>query len=275
MKVGIAQIDCHVGDVAANERTLAAMLEQGRESGCDLVVFPEMADAGCDRASVAACAAPLTEGACPRLKAWAGATGVAVLCGLAERDGDRIFSTLVAIDGQGTLVATYRKTHLFSTESVREDEYLTRGDSLVLTRLGGFSIGLMLCYDLRFPEVARALALGGADVLVVAAAWPLGRIENWLTLSTARAIENQVYVLASNRVGTDGDGALCGESRLIDPFGTTLSCASGTDETLIVGDVLHEPLAKCRAGMPAFAERQVGLYGRITGYAMPDGPECA
>ena len=145
-----------------------------------------------------------------------------------------------------------------------EHRYLSRGDSLTLLQLGGFTIGLMVCYDLRFPEMARALALCGAEVLIIVAAWPINRIGHWSILAEVRAIENQAYLAAANRVGSDGPLTFGGSSCLIDPYGVSIASASSTGQTLLTGEITRDRLEEVRSSMPVFDDRRADLYTPLT-----------
>ena len=260
MKIGIAQIDCQVGDVDTNCKTIASMVRKAADADCNVVVLPEMSDTGYDMETIRAHASTWDRGPCEMLRGLAADLGISVICGLSEREDDRIYNAAAVIDGAGTVIAKYRKAHLFCVPGVREDRYLARGESLTLTRLGGFTLGIMICYDLRFPEMARALALGGAEVMVVVSAWPVRRAGNWRILSAARAIENQVYLVAANRVGSDGPLLFCGTSRLLDPTGADVVCASETEQTLLTGEITRELIEQTRSNMRVFEDRQERLY---------------
>ncbi len=265
MKIAAAQLDCRVGDVAANVDAIVARVTAAADAGCDLVVLPEMADTGYDMDAIRRCAAVWDgpddgRSPCAVLCRAARERGVAVICGLSEREGDSVYNAVAAIDSSGRLVGRYRKAHLFSYAPVCEDKHLSRGDEATVINLCGFRVGIMVCYDLRFPEWARLYALRGAEVLVVPAAWPFPRIEHWKLLTSCRAVENQVFVAAANRVGSDGCGVFCGSSRVLDPFGTILASAPETDECMIIARLGRERLDKVRSSMRVFADRRPDLY---------------
>ncbi len=264
MRIAIAQFSCRVGDPNANCATMATIATRARDAGCDLIVFPELSDTGTDMQVIIDRASTWDSGPCESMRGVAANLNLAIACGLSERDGDRVFNTLAVIDSAGTLIAKYRKVHLFSADPVFEHEHLSAGSALTLVQVGGFTLGLMLCYDIRFPEMARALALRGADVLIVPAAWPFPRLEHWKTLTASRAIENQAYLVAANRVGTDGPLTFCGTSRILDPWGTPLATASEIDETLVIADINHECIAQTRTKMQVFKDRRPKLYAEPT-----------
>jgi omega-amidase len=187
-------------------------------------------------------------------------SAIAVVVGLSERVGEDIYNTVAVIGADGGLVDKYRKTHLITAQPVCEQNYLRPGDSLTVCDIAGFRAGLMTCYDIRFPELARKLTLAGAEILIVPAAFPRIRIDHWKTINACRAIENQVYVAAVNRVGEDEGLSFGGASRLIDPFGVILVEATESDETLLVGDVSRERLTELRGQLQVFADRRPEIY---------------
>ncbi|WP_269670969.1 carbon-nitrogen family hydrolase [Paenibacillus sp. 481] len=173
-----------------------------------------------------------------------------------------VTNTVYITNRNGEIVATYSKTHLFKL--MNEHLHLTAGDSLGTFSLDGVPCAVIICYDLRFPELVRTLALQGSQVLFVPAQWPHPRLHHWRTLLTARAIENQMYVVACNRVGTSigDDGAstaFFGHSVILNPWGETV--AEGQEEAEFVTGQLSLPLVEeVRARIPVFADRRESLY---------------
>lgn len=263
MKIAAAQIACSLGDVAVNVRKMRDFSARAREGGADLVVFPEMADTGYAMPVIQACATPWTEGAVPELQTIAKELSIAIICGVAERDGDSIYNSQVFIDATGQIVGSYRKTHLFTGVPIGEDECFAPGDELKSFPFGGFRLGLSICYDLRFPEVYRILAIEEqVNVFILSSAWPFPRVEHFRILATARAIENQSYMIVSNRVGTDEGVTCCGSSTIIDPYGIILASASTDREELILAEVSEEAITSVRNKMAVFAQRRPDVYGR-------------
>ena len=261
MKVAVAQIAATLGDVAANVRKLSDYGARAKDAGADLIVFPEMVDTGYAMPVIAASATTWNEGAVPELRSLAKRLSLAIISGVSERNGDRIYNAQVFIDRDGEIQARYRKTHLFSPAPIEEDKCFTCGDELGASDFGDLRLGLSICYDLRFPEVARRLAVEeGANVLVISSAWPFPRVEHLRILATARAIENQSYVVLANRVGTDAGTTFCGTSAIIDPYGVVIASASTDREELIFGDVTSDALRSVRDRMPVFAHRRPQLY---------------
>ncbi len=188
MKIAAAQIACALGDVDANLRKIRDFSARAKEGGAELVVFPEMADTGYSMPVIQAHATPWTEGAVPELQKIAKDLSIAIICGVSERDRDSIYNSQVFIDAKGEIVGSYQKTHLFTGTPIGEDECFVPGYGFDCFRFGGFRLGLSICYDLRFPEVYRTLAIEEeADVFVLSSAWPFPRVWDIFRCSLRRA----------------------------------------------------------------------------------------
>jgi predicted amidohydrolase len=262
MKFAAAQIACVLGDIDANVRKMRDFAGRAKTAGADLVVFPETADTGYSMPVIREQATALTEGAVPQLRETAKALGIWIISGIAERDGGIIYNSQVVIDASGAVAAIYRKSHLFSPPPIEEDKCFSPGNELVSLPWNGFRLGLTICYDLRFPEVYRTLACDfGVDILIISSAWPFPRVEHMRVLAQARAIENQSYVVLSNRVGSDDAVTFCGSSAIIDACGVTVAAASADREELIVAEVSQELISAVRERMGVFGHRRPELYG--------------
>jgi predicted amidohydrolase len=196
--------------------------------------------------------------ACGRLDIYA-------VCGLLERDGDQLRNAAVFVGPDG-LIGRYRKTHL---PFLGVDRFTAPGDELPVydTPLG--RIGVEICYDLRFPEVTRTLALKGADLVAHPTNFPMAaRIQTEL-ITVARAAENRIYLLTANRVGKERWGEFCGWSQIVDPYGRRLAEAGETEETLLVADVELERARDKDYVIPGeyelylFGDRRPELYGAL------------
>jgi omega-amidase len=263
VKIAAAQIACALGDIDANVRKMRDFSSRAKEAGADLVVFPEMADTGYAMPVIQKHATTWSEGAVPQLCEIAKALSIAIISGVSERDGASIYNSQVSIDATGEIVAKYRKAHLFSPPPIEEHKCFSPGNELVSFTAGKFRLGLTICYDLRFPEVYRTLACEeGANVFIISSAWPFPRVEHLRVLATARAIENQSYVILSNRVGADDGVSFCGTSAIIDPYGVAIAGASADREELIVGEVSEEVVRSVRERMEVFQHRRPDLYKR-------------
>ncbi len=246
-------------DPAANRDELARLTaEHGADT--DLVVFPEafardFGEAGSD---VSGYAEPLDGPFGTALAAAAAGRDTTVVAGLFEQgpDPSRPFNTLLM---RGAGRASYRKVHLYDSFGYRESDRLSAGPiEPVVVELKGWKVGLMTCYDLRFPELARALVDRGAEVIVLPAAWVAGprKVHHWRTLLTARAIENTVYVAA---VGQPAP-RYCGHSVVIDPFGEVVAEAGpgSVEVPEVVRAVLdHEVLGEARRVNPSLSNRRL------------------
>ncbi|MEO7723388.1 MAG: nitrilase-related carbon-nitrogen hydrolase [Chthoniobacterales bacterium] len=263
MKIAAAQIACSLGDVSANVRTMRDFAERARAAGAELVVFPEMADTGYAMPVIREKATAWSEGAVPELQKIARTLSMTIISGVSEREAELIYNAQVVIDATGAIVAKYRKTHLFAPAPIEEDKCFAPGAELVSLTIGPVKIGLTICYDLRFPEIYRALAVDhGVNVFVNSSAWPFPRVEHLRVLATARAIENQCYVVLANRVGRDDGTPFCGTSAVIDPSGVVVAAASAERVELIVADLTLEVLETVRERMPVLSHRRPEIYGK-------------
>jgi omega-amidase len=234
---------------------------RAEEEGAELIVFPEASDTGYSMPVIRDLAKPWTEGAVPALQKMAKEFSLAIVSGVSERGGERVYNSQVFIDLNGKIIASYRKTHLFVLAPNDESSCYTPGDKFVSVSAAAFHFGLSICYDLRFPEVARALVFEhGANVLLVSSAWPLPRVAHLRVLSIARAIENQCYLVLANRTGIDAGVTCCGMSAIIDPSGIVMASASGDREELLIADISAEAISAVRSKMPVFAHRRRDLY---------------
>jgi omega-amidase len=261
MKTAVAQISCSLGDPEANLLKVRDFSRRAKEAGAELIVFPEMIDTGYSMPVVQNHAASWTSGFVPGLQKTARELSIAIVSGVSERDGSSIYNSQVFVDSQGNIAAKYRKTHLYAVAPVEEQTCFAPGDSFVSFELGGLRFGFSICYDLRFPEMYRKLAVEQkVGAFVVSSAWPFPRDEHFRVLAIARAIENQSYVIASNRVGKDDDLWFCGNSAIIDPRGVVNAAASADREELIYADLSEELVLSVRSRVASFAHRREDLY---------------
>ena len=171
--------------------------------------------------------------------------------------GGMVYNTAFVFNRAGSCIAEYDKTHLFTL--MGEDDYYTCGDHLCRFELDGVKCGIIICYDVRFPELTRSLALQGLDMLFVVSQWPKERIFHLQTLTVARAIENQMFVVCCNSCGTAGKTVYGGNSAIIDPWGQTV-VAAGEYEEILTGDCDLNTLTYIRNTIPVFRDRKPNLY---------------
>ena len=262
MKIAAAQISCALGDLDTNLRKICEFSERAKNAAADLVVFPEMVDTGYSMPLIQKCALPWAKGAVPQLQEIAKALSIAILAGVSDRDGDRIYNAQALIDSGGNIIGKYRKTHLVTAAPLDERPVFTAGGEFVACNIDNFTAGLTICYDLRFPELCRKLAVEhGANLIIVSSAWPWLRIQHLRIFALSRAIENQCYLVVANRVGTDDGVTLCGTSVIVDPQGTILAAASVDREEIIYAVISRDVLDLTRERIRVFDHRRPELYG--------------
>lgn len=271
MRVGVVQFDPRLGDVDGNRARCVEWIEQAAAAACELVVLPECAVSGYMFATAdaaAACAEPIPGPSTDALLGVARRLGVHCVVGLLERDGELLRNTAVLVGPDG-LAGRYRKSHI---ACVGADCFTTPGDdAYVVHDVASGRVGLQVCYDWRFPEVSRVLALQGADVIAHPTNSPTAARGLADFLPRTRAVENAVFFLMANRVGTEGGTTFFGRSQIIDPLGRVLAEADETEQALLVADVDLE-LARQKTKQPGdgeyavrlFADRRPELYGEIT-----------
>jgi omega-amidase len=261
MKIAAAQISCVLGDFDANLGKVRDFAALAKKSGADLIALPEMVDTGYSMPVIQKHAQKWSEGAVPELQQIAKEISIAIVAGISDRDGASVFNAQVVVNAQGEVVAKYRKTHLVTAAPLDERVCLSPGNEFVTCKIGKFTVGLSICYDLRFPEMARTLAVERrANVILNSSAWPVVRAEHLRILALARAVENQSYFIIANRVGTDDGVTFCGSSLIVDPSGAILAAASPDREELIQAEVSEQVIADVRNRVTVFAHRRPELY---------------
>jgi deaminated glutathione amidase len=266
MRIALCQLPGS-SDPGVNLRRVREALHEAAAGGADLAVFPE-ATLTRFGSHVRTAAEPLDGPFCSGLAETAKETGVALVAGVFEPAPDgRVYNTAVVMDGDGTLVAAYRKLHLFDAFAQRESDLVAPGSSVALAALGGVSVGVELCYDIRFPELTRALAVGGASLVTVSAAWQAGlfKEEHWVTLLRARAIENTVWIAAVGQVPDGGERPTSaptgvGRSMLIDPLGV-VRADLGPSAGVVVVNADMSLVESVRKTVPSLANRREDVFG--------------
>src|SRR5438128_1169200 len=261
MRIAVAQISCSLGDPEANLLKVRDFSSHAGDVGVELIVFPEMTDTGYSMPVIRAHANHWTSGFVHGLREIARKLSIAIVSGVSERDGSSIYNSQVLADPEGNIIAKYRKTHLYAVAPVEEQACFAPGEAFASFALGGLRFGFSICYDLRFPEMYRNLVTEqDVGAFIVSSAWPFPRLEHFRTLAMARAIENQSYVVASNRVGKDDELWFCGSSAIIDPRGVVIAAASADREELIEADLSEELVLSVRSRVESFAHRRPDLY---------------
>jgi predicted amidohydrolase len=264
MRVAVCQLNSRE-DRAQNLTVARALLERAAAGGAKFALLPEYVDF-LGRSADAPKPEPIDGEFAEFFAAAARELGLWVHAGSFHEAGPdtmRTYNTSLIFAPDGQRAATYRKIHLYDVEiagrvSYQESRSVAPGDATVVTEVDGVPVGLSICYDLRFPELYRQLAIAGAKILVVPAAFMLhtGR-DHWEVLLRARAIENQCYVLAAGQIGDHDPGRTCfGRSMIIDPWGTVLAQAPDT-VGVTFADLDLDRLDRIRTEVPSLANRRL------------------
>lgn len=257
MKVSVGQFNPGA-DVAENLATMRRLSATALQTGSKLILFPEEAMFSVGRvvgdfaAAVDAHWTTFVQG----LSMIAADLEIAVIAGGYESSGEsRPYNTVVAVGDDGEILGTYRKLHLYDAFSYQESTRIKPSDRGITTvEIGGLKVGIMTCYDIRFPELARALAVSGADLICVSAAWFKGehKVDHWETLLKARAIENTCWVAAA---GTSSKHCI-GHSAILDPMGIPASFLNDEAEGVATADVTHRRIEEVREFLPVLLNRR-------------------
>jgi deaminated glutathione amidase len=256
-------------DKTANLEKTEQLVAKAAATGADLVVLPEKWNAIGDAEVLDAAAETLEAGeSVAAMAGWARTHGITLVGGsiTERREGrEKLSNTSVVFDSGGSIVGIYRKIHLFDVDVgghvYRESDAEEPGDEPVVVDVEGWRAGLTVCYDVRFPELYRILALRGAELVTVPAHFTLytGK-DHWELLLRARAVENQYYVVAAAQVGETLPGRLSfGRSLIADPWGTVVATAPD-EETVITAELDRRRLEEVRAKLPSLASRQAAAY---------------
>ncbi|MGV9904169.1 carbon-nitrogen hydrolase family protein [Streptomyces sp. NPDC003388] len=261
MRTALLQSSGRPGSIAENLKVLDEAAGRAAAAGAALLAAPEMFLTGYAIGDdIARLAEPADGDSADAIAEIAGRQGLAIAYGYPERDGDTVHNSAQLISADGTRLANYRKTHLFGGF---ERDHFTPGDQpVVQAELNGLTVGLMICYDVEFPENVRAHALAGTDLLVVPTAQmhPFQFVAE--SLVPVRAWESQMYVAYVNRVGREGEFEFVGLSVLAGPDGVARTRA-GREEQLVVADADPAFLAASREANPYLKDRRPGLYGSL------------
>ncbi|MFZ7103612.1 MAG: carbon-nitrogen family hydrolase [Peptococcaceae bacterium] len=258
MRIATIQMDVLLGGTAENLNKAVGLVRKAAELKPDVIILPEMWNTGYDLPRITRIADREGNPSARRMGELAKEFGINIIAGsIADLRGDQVYNTSYVFDRSGEQVAEYSKIHLFGL--MKEGEYLASGDSRCTFALDGVKCGLMICYELRFPELARALALDGAEVIFVPAQWPQPRMHPWRILVQARAVENQLYVVAVNRVGNESKVEFFGHSMVVDPLGDVMY--EGNDrEQINITDLDLQQVTKIRNKMTCFKDRVEKVY---------------
>ena len=258
LTISLGQMAVELGNPARNLETAQAFSEEAERRGSHLLVLPELWSTGYDLEHAADHAAPTHAGIFAQTSHLARKHHLHILGSCLAQQEHGIANTLVWHGRDGRLLAEYSKLHLFRL--MQEEQYLVAGQQPTLFHSEWGPAGLAICYDLRFPELFRAYALAGAQMVFLPAEWPHPRLSHWQTLLRARAIENQLFIIACNRVGTSKNTTFFGHSCIINPWGETV-IEAGEQEILLTAEIDLAEVPSARQRIPILHDRRPEAYG--------------
>ena len=255
LRLALGQMGIAFGDPGANLQNVARMVAHSAAQGADLLLLPELWSSGYDLERATELASTPDSGIFHQTAALAKAHRIAIAGSCLARLPDGGIANMAMVFGpDGAILGAYSKIHLFGL--MREDRFLTPGSAPALFDTPWGMAGLAICYDLRFPELFRLYASGGVKLALLPAEWPLARLTHWQTLLRARAIENQMFVAACNRVGSDPGNLFGGHSCVISPWGDLL-LELGEEEELSMVEIDLQEADRLRAKYPFLKDRRL------------------
>ncbi len=258
ISVSLGQMNIELGQVEANFEKAESLIAKAANLRSDLVILPELWTTGYDLENAMTYADELHAGSFARLSALAEEYRIAIYGSVLERANGAAMNCASLHAADGRLSGAYRKIHLFRLFD--EHLWLGEGESPSALDLPWGVTGLSICYDLRFPELFRRYAVKDqAKLILLCAEWPLARVEHWRALLKARAIENQLFVAATNACGETGGTAFGGHSMVIDPWGQVL-IEGGEDEQLLTAEIDLDEVDRVRQSIPVFEDRRPDAY---------------
>lgn len=260
-KVSQIQLDIVYKNPEKNRERITKLIEKAIEENPDIIVFPETFTTGyseevfhnIDKYAETEHGETITI-----LKELAKKHNVWLVSGsIVEKDDNGTYNTIFLIDRKGSIVGKYRKMHLYS--AMDEDVAFKNGVDMPIFDTEFGKLALMTCYDIRFVELSRTYAVKGADAIIIVSNFPNPKVNHWRTLLQARAIENQLYIIACNRVGSASNSTYFGHSLIIDPWGEIIN-EGNDEETIISGEVDLEKVKEVRSIIPMYYDRQPQSY---------------
>jgi predicted amidohydrolase len=257
IKIALAQLELELANPERNLQQAKRAVSEAARGGAEIVLLPELWASGYDLENAREYASPLGSGYFASMQDLALENRIAVGGSLIEVADKTLFNTFLFVDQEGKELGSYRKAHLFGM--IGEQDSFAAGKQLRIIDSPQGRIGLALCYDLRFPELFRAYAVEGVQIILLVAEWPRRRIAHWDILLQARAIENQCFIAAVNKVGTSKDQQLGGNSAVIGPMGEVL-VKGNADPGILIAEVDLEEVGKVRNWMPVLKDRNLDIY---------------
>ncbi|MDL4841098.1 carbon-nitrogen family hydrolase [Aquibacillus rhizosphaerae] len=258
LNIALTQIDIAFGNPEDNFLKVEQYFKESIDKNTDVVVLPELWTTGYDLTRLDDIADPEGKQATSFLAELAQKYQVNIIAGsVAKQVDSHVTNTMLIFNREGQLIKEYSKAHLFRL--MNEEKHLIEGNENGLFELEGHKSAGVICYDIRFPEWIRTHMLDNTKMLFVVAEWPKPRIDHWRALLLSRAIENQCFVIACNRVGSDPNNEFGGHSVIIGPWGEIIAEA-GEDETTLFGQIDINQVDKVRDTIPIFSDRRPDIY---------------
>jgi len=254
-KVAVAQTDVKIGDKESNLKKASEVVSEAAKQGADFVCLPEYFSTGGAFEQFSELGEPIPGDTIDKLGAIAKENGVHMVTSILEGAEDKLYNAAVILGPNGELLAKQRKIHLF----LEEKTCVSNGADFAIADTKFGKVGLMVCYDAIFPEVSRKLALQGADIIFVPANWPDPFSALWCLATSARALDNQAWLVAANRVGTDGKFTYFGKSRVVNPYGDSV-VEAGESEEIITATIDPKVTEGFKNIVDFMKDRQPGAY---------------
>lgn len=258
IRVACVQMDIEFGNPSKNYSKASTLIEKAANTAPDIIVLPELWTTGYDLENLNTTVEDEAQIASAFLKDQAIAYKTNIVGGsVANKTAEGIENTMLVFDRSGTLMGKYSKLHLFKL--MDEHLHLAAGKEKGLFSLENHRFAGLICYDIRFPEWVRTHALAGAEAMFIVAEWPQQRLEHWRALLIARAIENQCYIIACNRSGSDPNNTFAGHSLVIGPWGDVIAEA-GESEEILTAEIDLDQVRQARERIPVFSDRRPEFY---------------
>jgi predicted amidohydrolase len=255
--ISLAQMNITLGDERKNVALMEKWAAEAARRGSHLVVFPELWSTGCAWEQSKELSSALNSGTFSTVSAAAQQNKISIVGSVLEKRGLEVANSAAFFAPNGRMLGIYRKIHLFRL--MEEDKWLQPGASPLAMDLPWGNTGLAICYDLRFPELFRRYAVEGAKMVIISAEWPIERVEHWRALLQARAIENQLYIVATNAAGLTGQTTFGGHSMIIDPWGKIV-VEGGETPILLTAEIELDLVEEVRKRIPVFEDRRSDIY---------------
>ena len=258
LTVSLAQMNIKPGNPRANWEKAKEWVAEAARRGSDLIVMPELWDIGNALERAKEVASPLAGGLFAEVTALSRSANIHIVGSMLEKRGVGVYNSAAMFSPRSGVLGVYRKIHLFSL--MNEQDFLSPGEAPLTLDLPWGRSSIAICYDLRFPELMRRYAVDGSKVLLLPAQWPHPRLNHWRTLLQARAIEDQMFIIACNCVGEQNGTFYFGHSMIVDPWGD-LICELGEVESLITVKINTDLVNDVRDKMRVLEDRRPNLYG--------------